>query len=144
MPKLLAKRNRFVSMDNEFLTRKDLSPCRLTGDFPLRDSLISIRKAIVPFLLRYGNWSSSTICDIAIREQRTEKSQTLFTRFAIFQSSNTKRYTTKVMAPHFRASARSDIIRWLCKPPSQIATVVYEKSEIKRTVFYCAPWRKFK
>ena len=25
MPKLLAKRNRFVSMDNEFLTRKDLS-----------------------------------------------------------------------------------------------------------------------
>lgn len=69
----------------------------LTGDFPLKDLLTSIRRARVPFLLHYGSWSGSTICGGAIQGQRTEKSQTLFTQFAISQLLNTKRCTVKLM-----------------------------------------------
>ena len=97
-------------MDNEFLTRKDLSlkakgllACMLCLPPDWRFSIdglpTSTRRAKVPFLLHYGNWSSSTICGEAIREQRTERLQMLFTQFAIFQSSNTKRCTEKVMTP---------------------------------------------
>ena len=39
------------------------------------------------------------------------------------------RWLQRKHTPRFRArtSARSDIIWWLCKPPSQFATVVYDK-----------------
>lgn len=108
MPKLLAKRNRFVSMDNEFLTRTDLSlkakgllACMMCLPPDWRFSIEGLayinKRAKVPFHLRYGSWSSLTICDGAIQGQRMEKSQTLFTQFAISQLLNTKRCTAKLM-----------------------------------------------
>ena len=108
MLKLKAKRNRFVSMDNEFLTRKDLSlkakgllACMLCLPPDWRFSIEG---------LAYINKESESAISFVLREleqfdylrrsyPRTEDGnlQTPFIRFAIFQSWSTKHCMAKMM-----------------------------------------------